>query len=113
MIMDGGKVDDEATTFIFGDFHQCTRETREWIDRVFFCPILQVHIELDRVEVMMVEMESAVPDSEISMYRSLALVHLYVWIVRIELRYEKWSIRSCRRKIEPYLSVMSKYLETK
>jgi hypothetical protein len=113
MIMDRSKVDDESTTFIFWDFYECTREAREWIDRVLLRAILQVHIELDRIEIMVMQMECAMSDTEVWSERDIALIHLYIWIVRIELRYEKWSICRSRRKIESYLSVVSEYLETK
>lgn len=55
--MDRSKVDDEASAFMLGDLHECTRETREGIDGILFRAILEIDIELDRIEIMMVEVE--------------------------------------------------------
>lgn len=87
--MDRYKVDDESTDLSLRDLHKGARESRKWVDRVFLRAILQVYIELDRIEIMMMQVEGAVSDRCIGIEGNRTCIHLDVRIVCVELGYEE------------------------
>ena len=55
VVVYGGEVEDKSSSFFFGYFWESACQTGKRIDRIFFCAIFHIRIELDSIERVMSE----------------------------------------------------------